>query len=260
MLEIMRVAIQALVAFIVLFIITRISGKRQLSQLTFFEYIVGITVGDIASFVSTDVNVNLVHGYTSLFIWAGIPLVFEFLTLKSKRLRDLTEGMRTVVIKDGKILENNLKKVRYTADELLEQLRLKNAFDVSDVEFAALETNGQLSVMLKKEARPVTVKDMRLILPEEKEPQTVIIDGNILFEPLANFGLNKHWLMTELDKLGVSLDNVFLAQVDSFGQLYVDLYDDKIHPPEAKEKQLLLATLKKMSGRPGIICSGNQLS
>lgn len=231
MLDTLGIAIQAIVALIVLFLITRISGKKQLAQLTFFEYIVGITVGDIAAYVSTDLEVNLVHGYTSLFVWAGIPLLFEFLILKSKKLRDLVEGQSTVVIKDGKIMEDNLKKVRYTSDELLEQLRLKNAFKISDVEFAVLENNGQLSVMFKKDA--------------EKEPQTVIMDGNILWEPLATIGLNKDWLMTELDKLGVTVNNVFLGQVDENGLLYVDLYDDKIKVPEPSQKQLLLATLKK---------------
>lgn len=231
MLDTLAVAIQAVVALTVLFTITRISGKKQLSQLNFFEYIVGITIGDLAAYVSTDLQVNLIHGYTSLFIWAGIPLLFEYLTQKSKRLRDIVDGKGSVIIRDGKILEDNLRKSRYTSDELLQQLRLKNAFKVSDVEFAVLETNGKLSVLLKKE--------------NEKEPQTVIMDGNILYEPLAKMGLNKKWLMAELDKLGITVNNVFLAQVDSYGELYVDLYDDQMSPPQPVERQLLLATLKK---------------
>lgn len=245
MLDTLAIAIQAIVALTVLFTITRISGKKQLSQLNFFEYIVGITIGDLAAFVSTDLEVNLIHGYTSLLIWAGIPLLFEYLSQKSKRLRDLVDGKGSVIVKDGKVLEENLRKSRFTGDELLQQLRLKNAFDVSDVEFAVLETNGQLSVLFKKEAQAATIKDLGLEIPEEKESQAVIMDGNILFDPLANLGLNKGWLMTELDKLGVTLKNVFLAQVDSNGQLYVDLYDDKITVPAPVEKQLLLSTLKK---------------
>ncbi|HBI04385.1 MAG TPA: hypothetical protein DDY49_10215 [Paenibacillaceae bacterium] len=231
MLDNIAIAIQAIVALTVLFTITRISGKKQLSQLNFFEYIVGITIGDLAAYVSTDLEVNLIHGYTSLFIWAGIPLLFEYLTQKSKKLRDLVDGKGSVIIRDGKIMEDNLRKSRFTSDELLQQLRLKNAFKVSDVEFAVLETNGKLSVLFKKE--------------NEKEPQTVIMDGNILYEPLAKIGLNKNWLLTELEKQGVTVNNVFLGQVDSYGELYVDLYDDKITPVQPTEKQLLLATLKK---------------
>ena len=245
MIDTVRIMIQATVALIVLFVFTRIGGKKQIAQLTFFEYIVGITIGDIAAFVSTDLETNLVHGYASLLVWALIPLLIEFLTLKSKVLRDLVEGKSTVLIKNGKVMEDNLTKVRYSSDELLEQLRLKNAFKVSDVEFAVLENNGQLSVLLKKEAQPATVKDLQLNLPPEKEPQTVIMDGNVIFEPLATLGFNKKWLMIELEKIGVTLENVYLAQVDSNGQLYVDLYDDLIKVPAPVETQLLLATLKK---------------
>lgn len=245
MMDTFRIIIQAIIALIVLFVFTRIGGKKQIAQLTFFEYIVGITIGDIAAFVSTDLEVNLVHGYASLLVWALIPLLVEFLTLKSKVLRDLVEGKSTVLIKNGKVMEDNLTKVRYSSDELLEQLRLKNAFKVADVEFAVLENNGQLSVLLKKEAQPATVKDLQLNLPPEKESQTVIMDGSIMYEPLATLGFNKKWLMTELEKIGVTLENVYLGQVDSNGQLYVDLYDDLIKVPPPVETQLLLATLKK---------------
>lgn len=245
MIDTVKIMIQAFVALIVLFIFARIGGKKQIAQLTFFEYIVGITIGDIAAFVSTDLEVNLVHGYASLLVWAVIPLAVEYLTLKSKILRDLVEGRSTVLIKNGKVMEDNLTKVRYSSDELLEQLRLKNAFKVADVEFAVLENNGQLSVLLKKDAQPATVKDLQLNLPPEKESQTVIMDGKMLFEPLSTLGFNKKWLMTELEKIGVTLENVYLGQVDSNGQLFVDLYDDKIKVPEPAETKLLLATLKK---------------
>ncbi|WP_425387706.1 DUF421 domain-containing protein [Aneurinibacillus terranovensis] len=243
--ETLLIALRALFALIAMFIITRLSGKKQLSQMTFFEYIVGITIGDIAAFLSTDLEANLVHGYASLIVWAFIPMLVDYFALKSRPIRNFFEGKGTVLIKNGKIMEDNLKKERYSTDELMESLRLKNAFNIADVEFASLETNGQLSVLLKKDAQPVTLKDLQITAAPEREPQTVIMDGNILEEPLATLGFNIEWLHTELDKIGVNLANVFLGEVDSYGQLYVDLYDDKIKVPQPVQKQLLLATLKK---------------
>jgi uncharacterized membrane protein YcaP (DUF421 family) len=241
----LQVVIRALVALVVLFVSMRIIGKKQLAQLTYFEYIVGIVVGDIAAFVSTDMENNMLHGYTSLLIWLVIPFVLSFLTLKSKWLRDVVEGKTTVLIKNGKVMEDNLKKVHFSTDELLSELRLKNAFQLTDVEFASLETNGKLSVLLKKDSQPVTIKDMSVKAAPIKESQAVIMDGNIMLEPLATIGLNTNWLFMELEKAGVALENVFLGQVDAYGTLYVDLYDDQLTVPQPVDKQLVLASLKK---------------
>ncbi|RBP90754.1 uncharacterized protein DUF1657, partial [Cytobacillus firmus] len=164
------------------------------------------------------------------------------------------EGKGTIFIKDGKVMEDNLKKERYTTDELLELLRKKDVFQVADVEFAVLEPTGDLNVLLKKENRPITAKDLGLITPSEKEPQTVIMDGEVLDEPLSTAGRNRRWLETELDKQNVSIENVFLAQVDSYGQLTVDLFDDKIKVPTPQEKPLLLATIKKCQADLEIFC------
>lgn len=243
--DVIQIALRAFFALVTLFVITRLSGKKQLAQLTFFEYIVGITIGDIAAFIATDIENNLVHGYTSLIVFAVIPFLIDYLSLKSKLVRDLFEGKGTVLIKKGKILEDNMKKEHISTDELLEQLRLKGAFKVADVEFAMLETSGHLSVMTKKQAQAATIKDLQLNLPEEQEPETVIMDGKIMLDPLRASGRNTDWLNTELEKAGVKLDNVFMGQVDASGQLYLDLYNDQLQMPQPSQNQLLLASLKK---------------
>ena len=240
-----EVALRAFFALIALFIITRLSGKKQLAQLTLFQYIIGITIGDIASFIATDVESNLIHGYTSLLVFALIPFFIDFLSLKSKTIRDLFEGKSTVLIRKGKVLEENMRKEHITIDELLEQLRLKDAFRVADVEFAVLEGNGELSVLKKKEFQTPTAQDLGLTVKPEHDPQTIIMDGNILVTSLEQANLNMRWLNEQLEKAGVALDNVFLGQVDSAGQLYLDLYDDKLEPPASTEPKLTLATLKK---------------
>ena len=142
-------------------------------------------------------------------------------------------------------MEDNLKKERYTTDELLALLRKKDVYQVSDVEFAVLEATGDLSVMLKKENQPLTPKDINLTVPSIKEPQTVIMDGEIMDEPLATIGRSRAWLHTELEKLGVTIENVFLGQVNSYGELTVDLFDDQLQVALPQERPLILSTLKK---------------
>ncbi|UJF35010.1 DUF421 domain-containing protein [Paenibacillus hexagrammi] len=243
--EWIHIIIRSLTALVTLFIFTRILGKKQISQLTFFEYVTGIAIGDLAGFASTDIEAHFGLGLLAMGVWFVVPLSIEFLSLKSKTIRMWFEGKGTVMIKDGKILEDNLKKERYTADELLEQLRTKSIFRVADVEFAMLESNGDLSVLLKSDMQPLTPKHMGMKLTTEKPAQAVISDGTIADEPLATAGKSRGWLHTELDKIGVTTENVFLGQVDSDGLLTVDLYDDKLKVPEPSQKPMLLATLKK---------------
>lgn len=241
----LEIIVRALSAFVMLIAITRILGKKQISQLTFLEFVIGITLGELAGFISTDVEENFLHGVIALMVWFIVPLGLEFLVLKSKKLRTLLEGSGRVMVKEGKVLEDNLKKERMSADELLEQMRVKNVFNVADVEFAVLETNGELSVLLKKDKLPLTPSDMNMKKVNEVEPQTVIMDGQYLDEPLATVGLSRGWLNTELEKIGVTVENVFLGQVDAYQQLYVDLYDDKLKVPAPQGKALLYANLKK---------------
>ncbi|WP_226606233.1 DUF421 domain-containing protein [Bacillus cereus] len=239
------VILRSVFILIILFAITKWLGKRQISQLSFFEYIAGMTIGDIAAQVSTGLDSKFFHGVFAILIFAAVPFFTGILSLKNKTARDFFEGKSTVLIKDGKILEDNLKKEKYTSDELLELLRGKSAFSVAEVEFAVLEPSGELNVLLKKDSQPLTAKDIGLKVPNEKEPQTVIMDGNVLDEPLSSSGHNRAWLHAELEKLGVVIENVFLGQVDSYGQLTIDIYNDKLQMPSPQNKPLLLASLKK---------------
>ncbi|MED3908427.1 DUF421 domain-containing protein [Peribacillus simplex] len=240
-----EILLRSLFFLIVLFVITKVLGKKQLSQLSFFEYVTGITIGNVGAELATKVEGNIIHGVLSILVFAIAPFIAGSISLKSKTFRDLVEGKASVFIKDGKVMEDNLKKEKYTIDELLALLRKKDVFDISEVEFALLEANGDFSVMLKKQNQPITAKDLNLPVAAVKEPQTIIMDGSILDEPLSTIGLNRNWLHTELDKLGVILENVFLAQANSNGELTVDLFDDKLKVPSPQEKPLMLATLKK---------------
>jgi uncharacterized membrane protein YcaP (DUF421 family) len=233
------------ISIVLLLFVTKLIGKRQLSKMTFFDYTVGIAIGEIAGFMATDQNAKVTHGIIAFTIYALFPIGLAWFAMKSKFIRNIVESRATVLIKNGKIMEDNLKKERMTSEELMEHLRLKNAFRLADVEFAMMEGNGQISVLLKKQNQPITPKHLGVTVSPETEPQTVIMDGNIMDEPLATIGLNRKWLLEELDKLGVALNNVYLAEVDANGQLYLDLYDDQIQVPKPQTTQLLFATLKK---------------
>ncbi|MBL5769174.1 hypothetical protein B5V88_15735 [Heyndrickxia sporothermodurans] len=241
----LEVILRSIITLIVLFFLTKMLGRKQISQLSLFEYIIGIVVGGIAAEISTGVGQNFLNGMYSLLIWALIPVLLTYLSLKSKKVRDFLDGAPVVVIKDGKIQEDSLMKEKHTVDDLASLLRKKNAFNIADVEFAVLEPSGELNVLLKKEKQPITPKDVQLQVAPEKEPKTVISEGMILDEALGFTGYNRSWLKAELEKLNVALDNVFLGQVDAYGKLTVDIYDDKIQLPKSQERTLLLATLKK---------------
>jgi uncharacterized membrane protein YcaP (DUF421 family) len=215
-----------------LFALTRILGKKQISQLTFFEYITGIVIGDLAGFMSTDVEANYLHGVIALLIWFSIPLLAEKLALKSQFLREFLEGKGTVFIQGGKVLEGNLRKERYTSDELLEQLRTKSVFNPADVEFAILEASGDLSVMLKEEQKPLTPSTIGLHPQRIKPPQAVVRDGNVIEEGLAALGFNRAWLDKQLKESGLAPDDIFLAVADADGGMYVDCYKDGISTPK----------------------------
>ncbi|MGY0692166.1 DUF421 domain-containing protein [Virgibacillus sp. FSP13] len=230
---------------VVIFVLTKLNGKKQIAQLNVFEYITGFVLGGIIAIYSIDLQSNLIHGLLAIAVWFLIPYAVNYVSLKSKTFRNIVQGKSTILIQDGKVMEDNLKKEGYSTDELLEKLRDNNYFQVADVEFALLEPSGTLNVLPKRENQPLTAKDLGVKLAPTKEPQTVIMDGKVLLEPLANLSLNTNWLETELDKMNVSIENVFLGQADNDGQLNVDLYDDKIAVPNPTEKPLLLATLKK---------------
>lgn len=241
----MNIVVRSVLAFVYLFVLAKLIGKRQISQLTYIEYIVGISIGSIAAFMATEMDGPLYHSLIAMAIFAGFPILLEFFSLKSKKLRDLVEGNPTILIKDGKVLEDNLKKERLSVEDLMEHLRMKDVFRVADVEFALMETSGDVTVLLKAENQPVTPKQMNLRVSPAEEPQAVIIDGVIMDEPLATLGLNRNWLKAELAKAGVALENVFLGQVDKAGGIYFDLYDDKLQVPQSMEMPLTYVTLKK---------------
>ncbi|MCA0987656.1 DUF421 domain-containing protein [Guptibacillus algicola] len=224
--EWLEVIARSLLMLIVLFLLTKVLGKKQLSKLSYFEYIVGIIIGDVAGTLTMSTEASLFNGITSLGIWAGVSVVISMISLKSKAFRDVVEGKARIFIKDGKILEENLKKERISADELLEMLRKKDVFSANDVEFALLEADGELSVLLKRDYRAVRPSELWLHLPEEKEPKAVIMDGVVMIDVLNSIGRTREWLQSKLREKQVNINEIYLGQLHSDGRLTLDYYED----------------------------------
>ncbi|EMS69318.1 DUF421 domain-containing protein [Ruminiclostridium cellobioparum] len=241
----LEILLRTISMFILTLVLVRLMGKRNISRMTPFNLISYVVIAIIAALISVNVITNIAFGVISLAVWALVPVVLDLLSLKSKWLHDLISGRETVLIKHGKIMEDNLHQLKLTGEELLRELRHKDVFSFSDVEFAVMETTGEINVFPKSDKKPVTAHDLDRKVSPLAEPQTVILDGNILNEPLASLGLNREWLRLQLENTGVSLDNVFIGQVDSFGDLYLDLFDDSIVLPQPRVREMIYANIEK---------------
>ncbi|MBT2695562.1 DUF421 domain-containing protein [Bacillus sp. ISL-55] len=226
--DILNTIIRSILLILGLFIITKLLGKKQLSSLSFFEYIVGITVGDIAGTLAMDPDLSLRDGIASLIVWSFVPLAISTVSLRSRTFRNIIEGKSTTFIEHGNILEKNMRKEKYSIDELLEQLRKKSVFKVADVEFASLDSNGELSVLLKKAKQPLKYEDIGIKVEAESASVPVMMDGELIEENLRKAGLDKGELISKIRAKGYQPNQVFYAEMDSRGLLSIDLYDEFI--------------------------------
>ncbi len=240
------VFVRSLIAFAALFLFARIIRKQQIGQMTLFEYLTGITIGSIAASLSVELEDEPVPTLVGIATWGGITLGIAVVSLRSQRLRRFFETEPRVLIRDGRIIEENLRKERMTMDQLLMNLRLKNVFRVEDVAYAILEANGQVSVLPKADKRPLQPHDLNLPVSAESLPFTVIKDGQINHQRLAEAGRTTTWLMGELKRQGIDrVEDVSLAQLDDQGKLFVDRKGEWEEGAYPSGKQLV-ANLEKL--------------
>lgn len=234
--EALIVLVRGIIGFFTLLIFARILGKQQISQLTFFDYVLGITIGSTASTLTTDLTSSAWAHWVGLLTWAVICFAMQLATLKSKTISSYIDGEPTIVIMNGKIMEDAMKKMRFRLSDLLEQLRGKDVFDLKEVQFAVLEKDGQLSVLKKPEYIPVTPKDMNLYTGPGGLTITLIYDGTIILKNLKVINKDKEWLTDELRKKGINnVEDVFMAAIDKSNSLYIDLYKDFGNTKSAKQ-------------------------
>ncbi|ATO51282.1 DUF421 domain-containing protein [Brevibacillus laterosporus] len=209
-------------SFLTLLLLTRILGKKQLSHLTFFNYVTGITIGSMAASSAFDKHINFIEAIFSLIMWSLLTILVEYISLKSNKARVILDGQPTILIKKGKIMADALARVRMNMDDLSMLLREEHVFSIKDVAYAILEPNGRLSVMKTKGATSVTREDLKIKKAEVTIfPSELIVDGQIVEKNLKEFNLNKKWLLQELDKQGItSLKDVVFAELQEDGCNY----------------------------------------
>jgi uncharacterized membrane protein YcaP (DUF421 family) len=230
---ILELTIRIVVSFLVLLSLTRIMGRKEISQMTFFNFVSAISIGTIGGALVTNQTLSIRNGIFALVGWTIFTIAMEFIDIKSKKARVVIEGEPIILIKDGQIMEKELRKVRLDIDALNAKLRQKNVFSISDVEYAIFESNGKLSVMKKANKQSLTRSDMNIqqaMTNLYPMPTGVISDGKVNFENLSKLNLNQQWLDQQLQQSGInSVSDIFYAEVQKDGTLYIDKRNDLIH-------------------------------
>lgn len=212
--ELLDVTIRALLSLITLFFVTKLIGKKQVSQLSLFDYVIGISIGNFAAEMTINLESKEIHGIVAVIIFGFIAYLVSILTMKSIVLRRFFMGTPTIMIEHGKIVQDSFKKVRYDINDMLEQCRINGYYDISDIEYAIVEANGELSILPRSENRPITVKDMNLKVNKEGLCANVIIDGKIMYKNLININKTEEWLLKEIKVRGKEIEDIILATVD----------------------------------------------
>ena len=229
--------VRAIMVYILVLIVMRLMGKREIGQLQPFELVISIMIADLASIPMTDPGVPIFNGLVPILGLLAMHLLITVLNIKSVNLRKITCGKPTILVYRGKIDEEALKKERFTVSELQERLRGKDVFNLGDVEFAILETNGEVSVITKPNKRNLTPEDMNIEADYEGLPYDLIVDGKIMYENLNKIGKDKRWLLKQIEKFKCMPDDVLIATMDGKGNFFCQQKERK---KKWKKKLLLL--------------------
>lgn len=215
------VFIRTLILFAIVVVVLRIMGKRQIGELQPFELVVAIMISELAAVPMQNTGIPLLNGIIPILTLLLAQIVLSIISLKSFKARGIICGKPSILVENGKINEKNLYREMFTINDLLEQLRIKNIPNISDVEFAILETNGQLSILPKSQKRPLNPEDIGISTKYEGLPLDLVIDGEIIRDNLILNNLDVAWLQNELKKFGIDdFDQLLFASLDSQGNLY----------------------------------------
>lgn len=224
-----EIIIQTILAFFSLLFTARLLGRQQVSQLTFHEYVNGITFGSIAANLASDLDNDTMQHFVCLILFGLLTGLISYISLKNRSFLKIVEGEPVIVIQKGKILEKNLSRLRYSIDNLNLLLRQNGCSTAKDVEYALLEPNGQLSVFLKAKKKPVTLEDLNLTSKPDTIPTELIIGGQVIYENLRKKQLTGKDLMKLLKQYQIkNINEVMYATIDERSVLYVDKYKDNL--------------------------------
>ena len=227
--NLLNIIIRTIIVLIVLFFIAKMVGKKQISQLNLFDYIVGITIGSIAADISLDLEKDLLAGLLSLSLYGFRAYLISYITMKSIKARRFFTGVPTVLVEKSKIIESGLKKTKIDINELLAEARIAGYFDLDEIDYAIMEINGNISFLPKEKNKPVTKKDMKLKSPDSGLTANVIIDSKYMENNMKAINKSKRWLDHELKVQGYNnYDNILLATVDNNYKVLV--YKKDVNP------------------------------
>ena len=219
--EIIRVIVLSVVSLVVLFLLTKLMGYRQMSQLSLFDYINGITIGSIAAELATDLE-DYHRPLTAMIVYGLATVLLATLTEKSICVRRFVNGKPLILLHHGTLYEENLRKAKVDLNEFLEQCRVSGYFDLSKLQAVILEGNGRLSFLPIAEERPVTPTDLKLQPELEDLTAVLVLDGRIMEHNLHHSGKDKKWLTAQLSALGFpDVSDVLLATCDLNNKLTV---------------------------------------
>ncbi len=216
------ILIRTIILYILVVAALRVMGKRQIGQLQPSELVVAMMISELASIPLERPGISLVAGLVPIITLIIAEATFSYLTLKSQKLRRAISGTPTILIEKGRVAEKEMERLRFNIDDLMEELRSNGYPNISDIEYAIIETTGQLSVIPKSNRRPITAADLNVSLKYEGMPFLLIADGKINPTALKDAGITEEWLMEKLSEYGVNtLKDVFIASLDTSGDFYV---------------------------------------
>lgn len=218
--EIVHIILTALGSIVALFVLTKIMGNRQMSQLSLFDYINGITIGSIAAEMATSIE-DFYKPLTAMIVYALLATCASIATDKSVMLRRFITGEAMILYDNGKLFEKNFKRAKLDINEFLTICRNSGYFNLANLQTAILESNGKISFLPLSTQRPVTPQDMNLSPAQEKAVVNVVIDGKVMKDNLKYTGNNEQWLENQLHKQGVKLPEILLATCDQNNALSV---------------------------------------
>ena len=212
--------VRSIVLYVIILIVMRLMGKREIGQLQPFELVVAILIADLASIPMADTGIPIQNGIIPILALLVMDLLISILNMKSIRAREIISGKPTILIYRGKIDEKALRKERFTINELEERLRGNNIASIGDVEYAILETNGSLSVILKPRKRNTIPEGFNIEPEYEGIPYDLVIDGVVMNKNLQELGKNYTWLVNELTKFGILPEQAIIVTIDGKGQIF----------------------------------------
>ncbi len=209
------VFIRAVILYLLLIFSVRLMGKRQIGELQPSELAITILISNIATLPVEDTGMPLLTGIVPIITLACLDVIMSWLGIKSRRVRRFTCGTPIIIIRDGKLDQKQMKAIRFTVDDLVASLRGQGIFDISEVQFAVVETTGSLSVYQKHQYKNVTNEDMELKGKDKDPPEVLIADGELVQGAMSRLGLTAEWAENILKKEKTSIKDVFLMTVDS---------------------------------------------